>query len=302
MDDIFYKQAHLLLRLLPEVAKVDAFALHGGTAINLFYHEMPRLSVDIDLTWVPFGERESDLQQIMEKLISVSSGIKKAIPSIQIRKPVSEDDELKLYCSLSDITVKIEVNTINRGVLGTPVKMPLCIAAQKRFDSYCEIKTVPLLQLYGGKLVAALDRQHPRDIFDCWKLLQTTGYTAEIHSGFLFCLLSSKRPVHEILDPRFIDQRPIFKSHFRGMTDEPFTYEKFEEVRSEIHLQIIKSLHTDDRGFLKSFVKGKPEWNDKPWQDFPGIKWKLMNIQKLKVNNPGKFQFQLNQLETVLSW
>jgi hypothetical protein len=83
MDDIFYRQVHLLLRLLPEVAKVDAFALHGGTAINLFYHEMPRLSVDIDLTWIPYGERESDLQQIVEKLIFVSSEIKKVISDVR---------------------------------------------------------------------------------------------------------------------------------------------------------------------------------------------------------------------------
>ncbi len=73
---------------------------------------MPRLSVDIDLTWIPFGKREKDLQQIREKLISISSRIKNAIPAIRIKKPVSEDDDLKLYCSLSDITVKIEVNTI----------------------------------------------------------------------------------------------------------------------------------------------------------------------------------------------
>ena len=300
MDRAFHNQVHLLLRILPEVAKENAFALHGGTAINLFYHEMPRLSVDIDLTWIPFGKREKDLQQIREKLISVSIGIKKAIPAIHIKEPVSEDDELKLYCSLFDITVKIEVNTINRGILAAPVMMPLCITAQQRFDSYCEIQTVPFLQLYGGKLVAALDRQHPRDIFDCWKLLETTGYTADIHKGFLFCLLSNKRPVHEILAPRLIDQRSIFKSHFGGMTDEPFTYEMFETVRSEIHTRILTSLNTNDKEFLMSFVNGNPVWKDNHWKEFPGIRWKLLNINKLKDSDPGKFQNQLHQLDAVL--
>jgi hypothetical protein len=155
MDPNFQKQVHLLLRILPEIAKEEVFALHGGTAINLFFHEMPRLSVDIDLTWVPYSTREEDLKQIREKLISVSSQIRKSIPAIQIREPFSEDDELKLYCLLSDITVKIEVNTINRGLLALPVKMPLCVSAQKIFDSYCEVQTVPFSQLYGGKLVAA---------------------------------------------------------------------------------------------------------------------------------------------------
>ncbi len=230
MDDIFYRQVHLLLRLLPEVAKVDAFALHGGTAINLFYHEMPRLSVDIDLTWIPYGERESDLLQIVEKLIFISSEIKKVISDVR---------------------------------------------------RHSRHKTLRLSDLQTFRL----------SDFQTFRLsdLQTSSF------------LSSKRPLHEILDPRFIDQRPVFKSHFRGMTDEPFTYEKFEEVRSEIHFQIMKSLHTDDKTFLKSFVNGNPVWSGKPWQDFPGIRWKLMNIQKLKATNPRKFQHQLNQLETVLS-
>lgn len=72
MDKRFHQQAQLLLRLLPEIAKDKAFALHGGTAINLFYHNMSRLSVDIDLTWVHHGERENDLQQIRDRLLLIS--------------------------------------------------------------------------------------------------------------------------------------------------------------------------------------------------------------------------------------
>jgi predicted nucleotidyltransferase component of viral defense system len=299
MDPNFQKQVHLLLRILPEIAKEEAFALHGGTAINLFFHEMPRLSVDIDLTWIPYSTREEDLKQIREKLISVSLQIRKSIPAIQIREPVSEDDELKLYCLLSNITVKIEVNTINRGLLALPVKMPLCVSAQKIFDSYCEVQTVPFSQLYGGKLVAALDRQHPRDLFDCWKLLKTTGYTSEIHKGFLFCLLSSKRPVHEILSPRFIDQRSIFKSHFSGMTDEPFTYETFEEVRMQIQAKILTTFNIDDKEFLLSFLSGDPDWHDKAWEHFPGIRWKLLNINKLKSANPTKHFQQLHEMKIL---
>lgn len=300
MDANFLKQVHLLLRILPEIAKEEAFALHGGTAINLFYNEMPRLSVDIDLTWVPFGKRENDLLQIREKLIEVSRGIKRAIPTVHIRAPFKEDDELKLYCMLNGSTVKIEVNTINRGLLDAPVVMPLCASAQKAFDSYCEVQTAPFSQLYGGKLVAALDRQHPRDLFDCMKLLQTNGYTAEIHHGFLFCLLSSKRPVHEILNPRLINQEHLFEHHFRGMTDEPFTYTMFSNTMVEIHAQILQSLNENDKEFLISFVNGNPIWKDRPWANFPGISWKLANIKKLKSENPDKFQDQLRQLKNIL--
>ncbi len=95
MDDTFQKQVHLLLRILPEIAKENDFALHGGTAINLFYQEMPRLSVDIDLTWIPYGERQNDLKLIREKLISVGLSIKKSMPAVLVKEPLNEDDELK---------------------------------------------------------------------------------------------------------------------------------------------------------------------------------------------------------------
>lgn len=71
IDSRYKKQVNLLLRILPEIARDKAFALHGGTAVNLFCNNMPRLSVDIDLTWLPFDTREQDLLGIREKLLFV---------------------------------------------------------------------------------------------------------------------------------------------------------------------------------------------------------------------------------------
>lgn len=299
MDALYLKQVQLLLRVLPEIAREPDFALHGGTAINLFYTEMPRLSVDIDLTLIPYRDRKTDLFNIRGKLLRISEQIRNVIPAVQIREPVNVADEFKLYCSLGGYTVKIEVNTVNRGLLEPPMTMPLCNAAQREFASYCEIQTVSRPQLYGGKLVAALDRQHPRDIFDCWQMLRTIGYTADIHQGFLFCLLSSKRPFHELLAPRFIDQPSELFAQFQGMTDVPFTYSLFEEVRSEILIKIHQSFSKDDKEFLLSFASGNPVWDNHTWAGFPGIQWKLLNINSLKLINPNKFYKQLQNLETL---
>jgi hypothetical protein len=52
-DNPFYRQVVLLIELLPLVARERCFALKGGTAINLFVRDLPRLSVDIDLTYLP---------------------------------------------------------------------------------------------------------------------------------------------------------------------------------------------------------------------------------------------------------
>ncbi len=301
MEGKFRNQVSLLLHILPEIARENDFALHGGTALNLFYHNMPRLSVDIDLTYIPFGSRENDLDQIERKLRALRIRLVKAIQSINIREPVEIGDDLKLYCSLGGAEVKVEVNTINRGVVGAPVIKTLCKKAQDTFDSYCEIRVVPAGQLFGGKIVAALDRQHPRDLFDVKKMFENTGYTEEIHNGFLFCLLSSKRPIHEIFQPNFINQKAVLESNFSGMADEEFTYEMFELARTQLVETIHRRLRSDDKLLLKSFAEGNPQWNDKDWSIYPGIKWKLVNINKLKQANGKKFMLQLQLLEDALN-
>lgn len=300
MNPVFQKQVNLLLRVLPELVKDGRYALHGGTAINLFYQEMPRLSVDIDLTWIPYGDRENDLKQIYDSLQSASERVRKAIPGIHIREPFSENEEYKLYCRWGETTVKIEVNTINRGVLSPPDMRSLCSAARKQFDSYCEVQTVPFNQLYGGKIVAALDRQHPRDIFDCWKLLESRYDPESLKEGFLFCLLSSKRPIHEILDPRLLDHRSTLLSQFKGMTDLDFPYELFDEVRDDVKHRMLNSFNLGDKTFLMSFAAGVPDWNVHNWSGYPGIMWKLMNLNLLKKSNQDKFNAHLHQLSKIL--
>ncbi len=301
MDFRFRKQVALILRILPEIAKERDFALHGGTAINLFYHNLPRLSIDIDLTLVSFGERNQDISLIKEILNRITVRLLKSIPSIQIQTPSTVEDEMKVYCSIPGAMVKIEVNTVNRGINGIPMSRILCANAQQEFDSFCEILVVPDGQLFGGKIVAALDRQHPRDLFDVKILLEGTGYTEEIHEGFLFSILSTKRPLHEILNPRAVDQKAVLESQFSGMTNQRFTYKMYEDVREMLITNVHSKLTADDKALLLSFAKGKPEWTEKDFGIFPGIQWKLLNIDNLKNKDRKKFNMQIGQLEDVLN-
>ena len=153
MKDTYKKQVSLLLEILLEVAKEDAFALHGGTAINLFCLNMPRLSVDIDLTNIPVSEnRDVDLQNIRSALERIKERLIKRIPAIRFSDPVRTEEELKLICTTSDALVKIEVNQINRGVIAATDLVVLCDKAQQSFDKFCEVRTVSQKQLWGGSL------------------------------------------------------------------------------------------------------------------------------------------------------
>lgn len=291
------RQVRLLLQILPEVAKVEAFALHGGTCINLFVRNMLRLSVDVDLTYIPIEDKDISIANMLKGLAVIKRNITKIIPDavVQIR-----EKEVKLIVTVKNVVVKIEVSVMNRGLLGTPQTRVLCNQAIETYDTFCEIATVSTGQLYGGKLCAALDRQHPRDLFDVKYLLENEGFTEEIKEGFLLMLLCSERPISEMLDPHLLDQRNAYEKQFEGMTREKFTYEEYEKVRLKLIKIVNHALTKEDRRFLLGFKNLSPDWSIFPFSEFPGVKWKLLNLKKLRDKNPEKHLQLLDKLKTTL--
>jgi len=192
------------------------------------------------------------------------------------------------------------VNQINRGLVDETVVLSLCEKSQEEFDAFCTASVVSLGQLYGGKICAALDRQHPRDLFDVKYLLQNEGFTDEIKKGFILFLLSSNRPLHEMLRPNFIDQRETLVNQFEGMNPEPFTYGDFEKSRKELINVIHENLTSKDREFILNFGKGTPDWSIYDFERFPAVQWKLQNLTKLKNNNPSKYDDLVSDLKKVL--
>lgn len=298
MEKICRQQVKLLLTVLPEVAKENCFALHGGTAINLFVRNMPRLSVDIDLTYLPIDDRETSLKHIAEALERIKRNIEKIIPGVRI---VPRFDAGKMQISANRVDVKLEVNLVNRGAITEPKEMALCEKAQVEFEAFCAIPIVPIGQLFGGKIVAGLDRQHPRDLFDIKYMLAKEGFTQEVKEGFLLCLLCSDRPINEIIDPNFQDQRSALDNQFSGMTDEEFTYQEYESIREKLIVTIHENLTARDKEFLLSVKNATPDWSIYDFQRFPSINWKLQNLQKLKDKNPDKHKEQYETLKKKLN-
>lgn len=297
IETAYRRQVALLLAVLPEVAKEKCFALHGGTAINLFVREMPRLSVDIDLTYVPVEDRAESLANIGAALGRIKVNIEKAVRGAQV---ADRSDIGKLLVTQSGVAVKLEVNLVGRGALSDPVEMPLCARAQEEFEAFCAIQVVPLEQLYGGKICAALDRQHPRDLFDVKYLLENEGFTDRIKTGFIFSLLASDRPLHEVISPNFQDQRQALENHFSGMSMNPFSYEEYESVRAKLVDIIHKSMTAADKQFLLGVNALEPDWSTYDFSPFPAIKWKMQNLQKLKAGNPDKHREQHETLKKIL--
>ena len=291
---VFARKVELLLKLMPFVMNEGVFAVHGGTAINLFVKDMPRYSVDIDLTYMPLAGREESLKDINAHLQSI---IQHALPQLPGLHIVPNYDTCKLLCEYHGYQVKVEVNQTKRGLIGGEAKtFPLSEKAQEEFGLYCEATIVPQTLLYGGKIAAALSRQHPRDLFD---VKHMSLPFSEIREGLIFCLLGSDRPIHESFSPKLLDQRLAIVNQFEGMTDTPFSYEDFEQTRAKL-ITDVRSLMTDaDKQFFLSFEAGEPLWDGYEFEyfkNYPSIQWKLLNLAKLKKSNPTKLQSEVDRL------
>jgi predicted nucleotidyltransferase component of viral defense system len=294
MKDKYRKQVALLIRIMPAVYKIRDFAVHGGTAINLFHRNLPRYSVDVDVTYIPIQDRETSIQTINSHLVEIKKTLEKTIPGIVV---IHKPNVLKLLCTLADAMVKIEVNGIKRGIIGDVEERQLCEKARVEFNMGCIARTVSYSQLYGGKITAALSRQHPRDLFDC-KNMKIQSFE-DVKDGFMLCLLGSDKPIIESLNPNDIDQTDALANQFQGMTDTPFSYNDYLMAKQDLLELIRNNLTLTDKEFLLSVEMGVPDWNKCCAGDlskYPSVQWKLLNITKLKASNPVKFHQGIEKL------
>lgn len=297
IEQKYKRQVNLLLKVLPEVSKKSNFALHGGTAINLFVRNMPRLSVDIDLTYIPIESRKISLEKIYQSLEQIKARLSKIIPSSRIEH---KKDVGKLLISSNGAEIKLEVNLVGRGILGESKKQILSEKTSEEYEAFVSIQVVPFGQLYGGKICAALDRQHPRDLFDVKYLLENEGLSRDVIIGFLLALISNDRPIHEVLNPNFLDQKKAMENQFLGMTSQNFSYEDFEETRLKLVQLTNKKLLEEDKEFLLSIKSLNPKWDIHDFEKFPAVRWKLQNLEKLQKSNAKKHRQQLDSLKKHL--
>jgi hypothetical protein len=280
----YTRQARLLLRFLPLVAREKCFGLKGGTAINLFVRDMPRVSVDIDLAYLPVEPREVSLANINAALRRIAADPGRAMPGVKVDAGKPGGLLTRLWVREPDAMVKVEANEVLRGSVYPSREMELCPRAVKSFELTVVAPVLSFAGLYGGKICAALDRQHPRDLFDVKLLLDREGLTPEVRKAFVVYLASHPRPMHELIDPHRLDLRGVFENDFNGMTQEPVTYEELEGTRERLIKRLAKGLVKDEKRFLLSLKAGEPEWGLLGLgniERLPALQWKLQNIRKM---------------------
>ena len=301
-NTLFYQQANLLLDILPLIANEKRFALKGGTAINFFIRNLPRLSVDIDLTWLPIEDRETTLTKMDQALKELSGQIEQKIPTVGISFKRLKNTNLVtgLIIRREDASVKIEPNLVFRGTVYPPEKRILVQKAQDEFEKAVQVQSLSVAEVYAGKICAALDRQHPRDLFDIKLLFENEGLSDTIRKAFIVYLISHNRPMLELLNPNRIDIERIFELEFKGMAFEPVNLNDLLEARERLIHEINHSLTVEEKQFILSVKAGQPEWEQFPIEHvrhLPAVQWKLQNIRMMDKN---KHQQALNKLAAFL--
>lgn len=303
MNPVYLDTARLLTQVAPLVFVDDTFALKGGTAINLFIRDMPRLSVDLDLAFPDHTlPREQALTRINEAILQAAERLKKR--GFQVHIPPDAAGETKLLVRRDRIEVKIEVNFVLRGTVQPVRQASLMPLARDLLMAELDIPVVSLADVYGSKLVAALDRQHPRDLFDVMQLFEHEGITPGIQRAFVVYLACHNRPVHEVLFPQLKDIGHDYKHNFEGMTTDPVPLETLLATRDRMISELQAGLDDSERQFLLSLVAGEPDWSlldIAHLEHLPGIRWKLYNLAQLKKNNAKKFAEQTAELTTRLN-
>lgn len=303
MNPVYLNTARLLTQVAPLIFVDDTFALKGGTAINLFVRDMPRLSVDLDLVFPDHTlPREQALTRINDAIRKAADRL--AGHGFQVHAPAADAGETKLLVRRDRTEVKIEVNFVFRGTVRPVRRVSLTPVARDVLMADLDIPVVSVEDVYGGKLVAALDRQHPRDLFDVMQLFAHEGITPGIRRAFVVYLASHNRPVHEVLFPPLRDIQHDYTHNFTGMTAEPVPLDGLLAVRERMMDELQHGLDADERRFLLLLVAGTPDWSllgIAHIEHLPGIRWKLHNLAQLQKANAKKFAEQADVLAARLA-
>lgn len=301
VNERYRQQVALLVQTIPAVAEEKDFALKGGTAINLFVRDMPRLSVDIDLTFLPVMPRDESLAAIESALLRIKKRVEDSVASLRVFESRQNDGSLtRLVVQDRNRTqIKIEVTPVLRGCVFAPGMRTVSAAVEEEFG-FAEIQVVSFADLYAGKIMAALDRQHPRDLFDIRDLLVNEGISDELRQGFIVYLISHGRPIAEVITSGQKDITAEYEKNFEGMAVNDVPLADLLDARAQLVETLIGAMPMPHREFLVGFKKGAPDWDKLGLAgaaDLPAVRFKQQNLDKLN----GRTRASLTErLATVL--
>jgi hypothetical protein len=241
--------------------------------------------VDIDLAYLPGNDRSTALRNINAALMRIREELESGSPQFSVRITKRQDGQAcAMLVRQADATVKIEVSPVLRGAVFGVTDRRIAPTAEEEFG-FAEVPVLSFEDLFAGKLVAALDRQHPRDLYDVRLLLLAEGISSNLFRAFLVYLISHDGSLARLVNPRPKAIDAMFKNQFANMTVDPITVGELELARAELIAQLHGHFGESEKEFLLSFKRGTPRWDllgVEHAPDLPAVRWKLQNLERME--------------------
>ena len=199
---------------------------------------LSRLSVDVDLTYLPVADRQSSLEDMDDAFSRIVAVITERNPRVKARRIAGGgDNDTRIMVSDGSAQIKIETSPVTRGAVYPARTMVASEMVTEQFG-FVETNVLAFEDLYGSKLHAALDRQHPRDLFDVKFLYENEGLTDGLFRVFMVYVASSGRPMHELLAPARPYREDLYDVEFSGMTRETVSRNSLADTGRRLHADI----------------------------------------------------------------
>lgn len=165
-------------------------------------------------------------------------------------------------------TIRIEVSPVLRGTVYPHETRRIAAVAEAQYG-FAEAHVLSFADLYAGKIVAALDRQHPRDLFDVMLLLASEGISDELFRAFMVYLISHDGSIARLISPAHKPLQELFERQFVGMTASPVSLAALEQARTDLVAALHARLTERERSFLISFKRGERDGTCSAWHTRP---------------------------------
>lgn len=300
-NNYYGRQLQLLVQIMPAVMAEPCFALKGGTAINLFYRDLPRYSVDIDLTYLPahaYPQAQREMDAALRRIAGVLSNGPVSF-NVAFGRGKAQGPIDTITVSGNGAQVKVEVNPTLRSTVLPIAELEAKPNVLREFG-YVSARVLSFEDVYAGKMVAALDRQHPRDLFDVHLLLEHEGITDDLFRTFLVYVVGHKGVISHVINPREKDVTDLYEKQFVNMAVEPVSIESLLTARRRLVHEIHSRIDARIKRFLLSAQRGEPDWpllGLDNVEHLPAIKWKLLNVKRMSQE---LFAEELTTLERIL--
>ena len=246
--------------------------------------------------------RDEALASIAGELGNIAARLSKI--GLITRKVMSKDiGDTKLLIENAESQVKVEVNVVFRGTVLPPERRALAPRTADMFSVELELPVLAAAELYGSKLVAAMDRQHPRDLFDVWQLFESDGLSDSAVECFVTYLAGHNRPTHEVLFGNEKNIADEYQNNFVGMTSESVSIDVLLSTRARLFAELPQRLTNNQRQFLIGLTRAEPDWSllrCPHAEELPALRWKLANLKTFQKRRPEDFERQARALEAQL--